>query len=149
MAEHAPSLAKQGKETRQGGAHHEGSTPSPVQAEKSLARASIEGSTHNEGTASGGVDTSRIPATDVAEETIMLPQQTTPGNLLVLFVFSFEFLCLQVFDLADRSSSLSLLCCFTSIARMGEEPELLEEVANIGKDTAEKATRIATAEGQG
>lgn len=30
-----------------------------------------------------------------------------------------------------------------------EEPELLEEVANIGKDAAEEATRVAAAEGQG
>lgn len=131
-----------------GEVHQEGPTPPKVQAEKSPARASTEGSTHTEITATEVVDTNRTPTTDVAGEPVALPRQTSPGNPLALVSLFFLGNCFASRYLTQRFL-VSHHCCLlvSSAAPLVEEPELLEEVASIGKDATEEAAKIAAVEG--
>ena len=87
----------------------------------------------------------------VASHQLMLSGKPKPfhGKLQVTcspFLYSVAFIILsQVSDLPRflHSYHCSL---FLFAVSSGEEPELLEEVASIGKDAAEEATKIAAAE---
>jgi hypothetical protein len=92
-------------------------------------------------------DTDYVTATDVARETDVLPRQAPSGNLLVLASSYLDYLMTWS---STQCFVVSLYHCLSNLpaALLAEEAELLEEVASIGKDAAEEATRIAALEGQ-